>query len=278
MSDPPGVRNEKSLKLFSTYSANELEQLLELSAGVRCAAATDSDISYLEGAMVPEQPWRAMGREEISSFFELDAEWEQFRSIAILAPSERIRNIIDVEFLATRPRQSISNEYLDGLAGRIVDAIQEDCDFSDNWEFNCLAINEPNMLTVSKNSSAELVGLHVDSWEASPLQARRFSKNRISLNLGPHSRYLLLIPLILDDMAELVARKVGHSVDLPTLPYAYMHYFSTFPVVRCVLPPGASYIVPTENVIHDGSTAGAVLENRQLVFRGNLQPLNTALV
>jgi hypothetical protein len=135
------------------------------------------------------------------------------------------------------------------------------------------------MLTVSINKDLNrIVGLHVDSWDRMPLEKRHFARNRISINLGPCSRYVLFVPATLEDMTSLLSSERRMHLGLPKLPAAFMQEFADFPVVRCRLPPGASYILPTEKVLHDGSMAGQSVATRNAVYRGQIFPLYTKLV
>jgi hypothetical protein len=78
-------------------------------------------------------------------------------------------------------------------------------------------------------------------------------------------------------MARELEKRTGSSADLPELPTLYMKTFaSEVPVIGCKLCRGAAYIMPTENILHDGSTFGQRDESRQIVFRGNIAPIMVA--
>jgi len=49
---------------------------------------------------------------------------------------------------------------------------------------------------------------------------------------------------------------------------SFMSTFPNYPVVRVRLRPGEAYIAPTENILHDGSSAGVGNVNHYLSLRG----------
>jgi hypothetical protein len=273
MDTQSGLRT--SIHLSSSYSASQLSEMLEISAGVRRATDSDGTIAYGNNALVPKEPWRSLSVSEMSTLFKLTKEWEEHRSVAILRPSAALDNFLAKEKLATK---SYTRDDYPAMSKAIVAALAGECEFAPDYTFLGIARNDPNMLTVSINKNLNrLVGLHVDYWEGLPLVRRRFSQNRISINLGPIPRYILFIPATLEDMASLLSSERGIQIDLPTLPIVFMQEFADFPVVRCKLPPGAAYVFPTDNMVHDGSTAGQLVGGRNAVFRGHIRPQYTEL-
>jgi hypothetical protein len=265
-----------SIRLFSSYAASQLLDLLEISSGTRPASIADGSIAYRDAAVVPREPWRALDFSEVSALFKLTGEWEQHRSAAILRPNTAMETLLTRENLATR---SYKREDYPEISKAFVSALAGECEFAPDYVFHGIARDDPGMLTVSINKDLNrIVGLHVDSWDRMPLEKRRFARNRISINLGPSSRYVLFVPATLEDMVSLLSSERGMHIDLPKLPTVFMQEFADFPVVRCRLPPGASYILPTENMLHDGSTAGQSAAVRNAVYRGHIRPLYTKLV
>ncbi len=270
----------RSVKLFSNYSRRTLAQLLSVSSGVHPATNGDYSLAYRPNAFVPKIPWNPIRESEIESYFELGGDWQQSRSVAILGPTSKLLSFIDGAQLGKNSVHELNTELINGIAETIFELLQESCEFCGNSILIGLARNAPNMPTVSINRKlGRLVGLHVDYWDALPLTQRGRSMNRISLNIGPSSRKILLVPSVLEDMATDLADRAGLSADLPALPALYMNAFaSEISVVGCELGPGAAYIVPTENILHDGSTLGQCQESRQIVFRGNISPIMTKVV
>jgi hypothetical protein len=265
-----------SIRLFSSYAASQLLDMVEISSGTRPAVAGDGLIAYGNAAVVPKEPWRPLDLSEMSTLFRLTGEWARHQSVAILRPNLALQTLMTKENLATI---NYKQEDYPAISKALVSALIEECELAPDYVFHGIARNDPDMLTVSINKKLNtLVGLHVDFWDGLPLEQRRFAKNRISINLGPRSRYILFIPATLEDMASLLSSERGMQIELAKLPTVFMQQFADFPVVRCRLPPGASYIFPTENMPHDGSTAGQSAANRNAVFRGHIRPLYTELV
>jgi hypothetical protein len=249
--------------------------MLEISSGTRPANVADGSIPYSDAAVVPREPWRSLSFSAVSALFKVTAEWEQHRSAAILRPNAALEALLTRENLATR---GYRREDYPEISKAFVSALAGECEFAPDYVFHGIARDAPGMLTVSINKDLNrIVGLHVDSWDRMPLEQRRFARNRISINLGPSARYILFVPATLDDMASLLSRERGMHVDWPKLPTVFMQEFEDFPVVRCRLPPGASYILPTENMLHDGSTEGQAAAVRNAVYRGHIRPLYTKL-
>jgi hypothetical protein len=264
-----------SIRLFSSYTASQLADMLEVSSGTRPATDSDGTLAYKDAARVPKEPWRSLNPSEMSTLFQLTGEWEQHRSVAILRPSVALDTLLANENVA------ISNYGRDdypAISKAIVNTLAGECEIAPDYIFHGISRNDPNMVTVSINRDLnKLVGLHVDHWDGLPLSERRFGMNRISVNLGPSSRYILFMPATLEDLGSLLSSERRMHIGLPRLPNVFMQEFSDFPVVRCRLPPGASYIIPTENMLHDGSTAGHLVASRSAIFRGHIRPKYNAL-
>ena len=63
--------------------------------------------------------------------------------------------------------------------------------------------NSPS-ITVDRESGRRL-GLHLDSWDGLEVSSRWKSRNRIVVNRGPAYRYVYLVPVPVEEMAESVA-------------------------------------------------------------------------
>jgi hypothetical protein len=120
------------------------------------------------------------------------------------------------------------------------------------------------------------IGLHIDDLDAMPLARRMESTSRLCVNLGAGTRYLLFVNL---GVSSLVARLAESEpgVDFGALRstpliHAFMQRFPNYPVVRLAVHPGEAYIAPTENMIHDGSTAGMTARDDQVTVRGGFDP------
>lgn len=132
--------------------------------------------------------------------------------------------------------------------------------------------DEPGRLTMTMavHENAR-VGLHFDRWDALPLEDLDTATNRILINLGPSDRYFLCINHSAANMAFLL-RQAGMEMppDVESVGKAFLASFPDYPVMRLRLRPGEAYIAPTENILHDGSSAGVDNANTYLSIRGRL--------
>lgn len=70
-------------------------------------------------------------------------------------------------------------------------------------------------------------------------------------------------------MAAILERaNVRVERDVRAIGAAFMSTFPEDPIVRLRLRPGEAYIAPTENILHDGSSAEVIETNHYLSIRG----------
>jgi hypothetical protein len=112
--------------------------------------------------------------------------------------------------------------------------------------------------------------MHLDSWYRAPIAGRASSPNRICINLGSNRRYLVFVNLTLRGMMKMCEVDLGvlDSTAPATLIRLFMSKFVDYPVIRISIDPGAAYIAPTENLLHDGSTFGMLCSDVTLTIRG----------
>jgi hypothetical protein len=132
-------------------------------------------------------------------------------------------------------------------------------------------------LTVTFDAQAgRFIGLHIDDLDAMPLARREDSTTRLCVNLGDGARYLLFVNLGVARMAQMLAQAAGGDdfTRLRSTPliHAFLRRFPAYPIVRLAILPGEAYIAPTENMIHDGSTAGMAHDDLQVTLRGLFDP------
>jgi hypothetical protein len=115
-----------------------------------------------------------------------------------------------------------------------------------------------SLSTTRERGNGQLIGLHIDRWERKPAAMLSGTRNRLCLNLGPHSRYLVYLAV---DPRQIAASRGCAPTDFFTTADAqrYMREHPTVHVFRLRIDPGEAYIAPTEYLIHDGlasSTTG----------------------
>lgn len=122
----------------------------------------------------------------------------------------------------------------------------------------------------------EYLGMHLDSYEGQLLESRHVTRNRICINLGLQSRYLLFYRTSIFEMAQ----KINNTTNNQNINDIYMRYMmlnSKEPIYRIEIKPFEYYIAPTESIIHDGSNWPSTSPDINLVFRGrfNYKKLST---
>ncbi|QIS11482.1 hypothetical protein [Nocardia arthritidis] len=237
---------------------------VELSSGVLPATETICATTYSDGAMVPNQRWRPPTCHERSVLYGTPApqarpgDW-----ITVLpVPAQVLSAFTALRAAAADGDGQALRSLIDGPAGRmaLVEAIR--------W---AMTLNDParpgieNPLiygrtpagnpTMTTGDDGRRVGLHVDSWDDSPLAERATAPNRLSVNVGHHDRWLLCVNAPLQAMERALRRRgLLDGADNPrrALGNRFMEVFPRYPVTKITIHPGEAYIAPTENMLHDG--------------------------
>ena len=122
----------------------------------------------------------------------------------------------------------------------------------------------------------EYLGMHLDSYERQMLNDRNKSRNRICINLGLQSRFLLFYRTPIMEMA----RQVNNTSDNQNINEIYGKYMSLNikePIYKIEVKPFEYYIAPTESIIHDGSNWPSSSPDINLVFRGSFFHKKTSI-
>ena len=243
-----------------------------MSSGLRQAPARwppspaegEACIPYDAFAVIPEADWRVPTDAEFHILCDTDPAPDPGSSITVVRMPE---NVLDSLAQARDVLRSVkdivqANDYFsrqDGLRYAFDYAYQ----FTDQDDINCwpsgVRVNPPGLPTVTIDSrSGNLVGLHVDNWVNSPLAERDSSPGRIAMNLGLEDRYLIYVNLPLTRIWQLAHAPADANAALfePDIITRFVRSCPTYPAVRIRIAPGEAYIAPTDNIIHDGSTAG----------------------
>ncbi|MBL6751720.1 MAG: hypothetical protein ISP90_14430 [Nevskia sp.] len=274
--------------------AGALAGRLELSSGTRQAGA-DAELAprYAESAFLPRPPWRRPGAAELAGLhFDSSPDagpWRPGADVAIL----RIAADVFADFADMLEQHGVRecpHRKTDGPIER-----------HPRWAANLAALNaclagltsgrfnqihyrtaEPGQLTLTRDSyGAEAsrqkrVGLHADHWDGLPLRHRHRGRNRICLNLGRQARYVLFINLPMMDLFR--AAGLRDPEDIYTdfrglrLGERFAKIRPDYPVIRLRLEPGEAYVLPTDNLIHDGSTEGSRYTDVTLTYLGTFVP------
>ena len=118
-------------------------------------------------------------------------------------------------------------------------------------------ISAPGLSTVTIDKDL-FIGLHVDEWFLDPQTSRRQRPNRMVFNLGPQPRYFMFLNISVEEMTDLIPvdSRSPSSIEGTVIGLRFMQSYPDYPVCRVRVHPGEAYIAPTENLVHDASSAG----------------------
>lgn len=109
-------------------------------------------------------------------------------------------------------------------------------------------------------------GLHIDNKFRHPLERRIDSPRRLGLNLGPGSRWLLMV---LPDIITMT-QDVLEPHEIPTSKHFIAHTeMSDARSIKCLWllqKPYEAYIAPTEIMVHDATTIGEPLSSTMIFW------------
>jgi hypothetical protein len=118
-------------------------------------------------------------------------------------------------------------------------------------------ISAPDLSTITLNKDL-FIGLHVDEWFHDRHSSRRQRPNRMVFNLGTQPRYFMFINIPVEEMTNRipVGLQIPSSSEGTAIGLRFMECYPDYPVCRIRVQPGEAYIAPTENLVHDASSAG----------------------
>ncbi len=266
------------------------ETRIALSAGTTKNTPCPSDgLQYISAAVVPRSPFRPPTTAEIETLLadEAESSWRIGKDVAVVRiPDDVITPLMQIfEDFGTAEtlgnyRDHTSHPTWSRSYGRLSEYIKQNHAL-DGGEPRVVRLGNslPGNVTVTKDTvrgrnAIHYVGMHVDSWVDVPLHERKYSKNRICINVGREARQFLFINIGLARMNAILNRTpLGGSLYYGSdLGHDFTRAYPNYPVIRLTIQPGEAYIAPTENVIHDGSSLGMTYPDLALHMIGFLAP------
>ena len=268
------ARVDGGIKIYLASGCGDAADRLTLSNGTRVAdmretPASPDSLTYEEGAMLPREPWRKPSAEEIQSLIVTGAPCDMSASVAIVRlPGE----------FSNDQRDAIRSGIDRSLEMHLFRPLRTICELGEPVRAIGPNRNPANLKTLTFNDRiGRYNGLHVDSWDQLGLGSLHLATNRVCTNIGENNRYLLFLPFSLKGIASVLADEMGPDWEIPKRHTAigrkFMELYPDIPVVRCRLSPGEAYIAPTENLVHDGSSAGQSAPDEHFTVRGHIRPL-----
>ena len=268
------ARMDGRIKIYIAPSCKESANRIELSSGTRVADIRETaDLvhgpAYEEGARLPREPWRRPTQEEAESLIVTEAPRNMATSVAIVK--------LPGEFSNDR-RQAIGSGNAGSIELDLLQPLRAICELGEPLHYIGPSKNPGNLKTITINhDTGRYNGLHVDLWDRLDLNSRHLATNRICVNIGQGDRYLLFLPLSLMGIASALSEEMGPDWQAPRrftlIGRQFMERFPDVPVIRCRLAPGEAYVAPTENLVHDGSSAGQSGMDERFTIRGHIRPL-----
>lgn len=137
--------------------------------------------------------------------------------------------------------------------------------------------------TTIESRTGHIVGLHIDNFDAVPVEERDNVGTRVCVNLGPGIRYLWIVNVSYREIVKCVSgfRDIPESYysERPTtIAKWFMERNPDYGVVRVRMDPGTCYLAPTQQYVHDGSTAWSLHEDNIFFIRGKfgLHPVQSS--
>jgi hypothetical protein len=246
----------QSVQLYKHFGTDPLGDRIQLSDGT-CPAAPFSreDAKYMPHAYVPRPPWRSLTTEESNVLITEQPPKNISNSITLLRVPDAIMQPFKNLWLGRNLTRQEFYEAVDGSSGQ--EAIKGAADFVRTLilkedEFRIIRIyNQPGLYSTGYRPEIDsYVGLHVDSWDRQPIDARENVTNRISINIGNEDRFLVYMNLTMKDLIEILNPPLDCSPN--DLVLGFFQMYPKYPAIRVRIRPGEAYIAPTENIIHDG--------------------------
>ncbi|WP_293133573.1 hypothetical protein [Microcoleus sp. bin38.metabat.b11b12b14.051] len=247
-----------------------------LSSGTQLAVDNVPDrLQYCQGAFMPRAPWREPTPAE-SALLWTDEPPPHYAGVGIVRlPADVLALLADAAIASlTTPLQVAefkSQEKCAQILDRLIDYFQPFCLSDAPPVISGMGGRQPGLSTATiDNKRGCRNGLHTDSWDNLSLDRKHEATNRICVNLGRDSRYFLFVNLTEMDIFEMLGYSDSPIGKLWTrqLTSEFMQRYPEYPVVKLRIAPGEAYIAPTENMIHDASTADMKHLDVKVMMRG----------
>ncbi len=256
-----------------------------VSSGITASSRVNQlhHVPYAARTFVPLEPWRNLETtEDSSSIWQPRPAPTRNSGIAIVRLTQEYMIALRRAYLDLRRAHLDSSsceldtaqakEALERASADLLSDIRSLCRVKGEVVFSGVARHQANLSTATVNPTTGLyAGLHLDSWDRLPLDKRQDSTNRLCANIGTTDRFLLFIPCTLHRIRLRLESLEQSPVATPSsLVNRFLSAFPAEPVYRVRVRPHEAYIAPTENMIHDGSTAGSTGPTHCATFRGNI--------
>ncbi len=278
----------EGIKIFDNaiFSLN-LYDRIEINDGVEVAKGYDiyKNKCYKRNAFKPKNTWRKLTLEEMQVITSDTSLLPQNKIIGVLPIPKKIKSdFIKKRFHDVKNSYEFSKLLTDkanelqilnkSIALFLISILQPNRTIAE-VELLAFSFELPKLETIAftpKNKN--YLGLHLDNSSANSIFNRDNSPNRISINIGKEDRYLLFVNLSISQMLNMILDKKKDflistkNITESDLVFTFFKYYSNYPILRLKQKPYESYVAPTDNIIHDGSTIDKKEFDMTVVFIG----------
>lgn len=265
----------QNLELETPESELQIPRV-RLSSGTQLAVDSVPDrLEYCEQAFMPREPWREPTPAESALLWVCEPP-PHYSGVGIVRLPADVLALFAASGIAslTTPLQVVelkAEEKCRHALDKLIEYFKPFCLSDSPPVISGMGGRQPGLstATIDKKRGCRN-GLHTDSWDKLPLAQKPESTNRICVNLGLDSRYFLFVNLTEMDIFEMLGCDES-DVSKPwtrQLTHEFMQHYPDYPVVKLRIAPGEAYIAPTENMIHDASTAEMQHLDIKVMMRG----------
>jgi hypothetical protein len=269
----------EGVKVYFSEGINPSERL-SISEGVELMESDD----YLPESYVPKEDFRQITNKELILLEGKDNAENFAENLAILKLPDSFKTVVD----NLKMESATSQIELHTMIGRHKELSKQlNIELNNFIEPYLTSIKHKkvfgifllptNIRTVGRQESLKKhMGLHLDSGTSLPIQEYHHAPNRVCINIGKSTRYLLIINKTAKQLLAMIAEKmdIAHIKSQEDIMKAFFKNYPDYPVIKIALNPFEAYIAPTDNVIHDGTTVGMTSPDITIVLFGffNLRP------
>lgn len=255
---------------------------IHLSSGIRQVAADHlsyGGMHYVDNHYKPGLPWRVADKTETGMLLANGDDFVPARDLQLFRlPDAIIEKFSELGLSAAEDKQALSrmlsgNEAKMAELNRMVEEMIVSIVKKDGaYTFRGIYFSPMNLVTTGYNDLKQLVGLHIDNSTGRNQFITPPDTIRLCFNLGKEDRYFLYVNKTIEQLIEMV--EVFEPVDRRSLTDTQLinlliRYYSDYPVVRIRQRPFEAYIMPADNLIHDGSTEHSGSTDITMTFSGD---------
>ena len=272
---------QQGIKLILNNS--NIDEKVFINNGVNLAPIklNSKSIHYDSDAYIPNHNWKILSNIEKEILISKNDKDSYATSILLQKlPNEIISLIEKLNINNCKDYPSVLNAFSENAV--TVEIIQEQINeilfqyskVNNQLEFHRIVFNPPQIETLTyyiENKKLNFVGLHIDRSTVFDFTNVESSKNRLCINICNEDRIVYFVNLSLNQMLLIlkdVAKVDISNISVNNVGFHFFQQFPNYPVIKIIQSPYEYYIMPTDNVLHDGSSLGKSNHDICLVYLG----------